>query len=129
MLNPWQIATKSATPEAGAPADCAPNARAAFASILELGASDEGRGRLQQLFRLCDPLGDRQDAIDLAYWAQVWRGCAAARPETPHAFSSRWNERPGRDCKVYLHGLNKPPVLLCSSHTEASNASTGFPSL
>lgn len=67
--------TKSATPEAGAPADCAANVRSAFAALLALAGSEEGRGRLSQLFRLCQPLGSAEEATQLAYWAQV-RHCA-----------------------------------------------------
>ncbi|KAI8476688.1 MAG: serine carboxypeptidase S28-domain-containing protein [Monoraphidium minutum] len=66
----WKIVTKSATPEAGAPADCAPNVRAAFARLLELGACEDGRGELSRRFRLCQPLASQEDAVALAYWAQ-----------------------------------------------------------
>lgn len=71
------MVTKSATPAAGSPADCADNVRAAFARLLALGASADGRARLQQLFRLCQPLEGEEDALQLAYWAQA--RVAAAR--------------------------------------------------
>ena len=64
--------TKDALPDAGAPADCAPNVRAAFEALLAVGAAPEGRARLQQLFSLCAPLDGEDGALELAYWAQVW---------------------------------------------------------
>jgi hypothetical protein len=66
-----QIVTKSATPEAGAPADCAANVRAAFARVLELGAAPGGRQRLARAFRLCGALEGDEDVLSLAYWAQA----------------------------------------------------------
>ncbi|GBG00380.1 lysosomal Pro-X carboxypeptidase [Raphidocelis subcapitata] len=66
----WQVVTKSATPEAGAPADCADNVRAAFGRLLALGGGEEGRRRLGELFRLCEPLQGEGDAATLAYWVQ-----------------------------------------------------------
>jgi hypothetical protein len=69
--------SRSATPEAGAPPDCADNVRAAFGRLRALGSDEEGRARLGALFRLCQPLKGPEDASALAYWVQAspfWGG-------------------------------------------------------
>jgi lysosomal Pro-X carboxypeptidase len=67
----WEVVTRDATPAAGAAPDCVENTREAFRQLFAAGQSPSGRAGLAATFKLCEPLQDEGDVLQLAYWAQV----------------------------------------------------------
>lgn len=52
----WQVVTRDATPDAGAPAPCAPNFRRAWKELFARGNSTLGLKSLSEIFRMCSPI-------------------------------------------------------------------------
>ena len=62
----WQVVTNDATANAGSPAACANNVRAAFNAMLNAGNTPDGLTNLSTTFQMCTPLQSMTDVQTLA---------------------------------------------------------------
>jgi len=67
-----KIVTLDASVEGGSPQACAPNVRASWPLIFELGKNQTGQDELNRIFKLCDnsKIGSSSAAYGLASWLQ-----------------------------------------------------------
>jgi hypothetical protein len=72
-LSSHKVVTRDATPAAGAAAGCDDAVRQAFVDLRAAGTTPEGRAQLSTTFSLCSHLQDAEQALQLAFWAQVRR--------------------------------------------------------